>query len=255
IWLMNEKRNPAEYAYEFESNGSDLRHYSNTELGIGLRFTKGESFTRMGRAKLRTKPATTELLLQLSKGLKNVLNGQLDYTRLALRFSHSIRLKRLGTTSIRLEGGQVWGDVPYAYLFNTRATRSGKISLYVPGHFQTAGLYEFVAGSSVNVFIEHNFGNLLFKPKNVSFRPEIYLVQNISYGTLHNAPSHKLLAYKVPEKGLYESGLMIKNLYRRSLFSFAYIGIGGGVFYRYGYYSLPKTADNLAFKWGFSISF
>ena len=253
IWLMNETRNPAEYAYEF--TGNDLRRYRNTELGIGFRLTKGESFTRMGRAKLRTKPATTELLLQLSKGLKNVLNGDLDYTRIAMRFSHSFRLKRLGTTSIRLEAGQVWGDVPYAYLFNTRATRSGKISVYVPGHFQTVGLYEFVAGSSVNLFVEHNFGNLLFKPKNISFRPEIYLVQNISYGTLHNAPSHKLLTYKVPEKGLFESGLMVKNIYRRSLFSFAYIGIGGGVFYRYGYYSAPKTADNLAFKWGFSISF
>ena len=39
------------------------------------------------------------------------------------------------------------------------------------------------------------------------------------------------------------------------LFSFAYIGIGGGIFYRYGYYALPKNADNWAFKWGFSISF
>jgi hypothetical protein len=48
---------------------------------------------------------------------------------------------------------------------------------------------------------------------------------------------------------------MIKNLYRRSLYSLVYIGIGGGVFYRYGYYSLPNKADNWAFKWGFSISF
>ena len=255
IWLMNETRNPAVYEYEFENNGTNLRSYKNTELGIGFRFTKGESFTRMGRAKLRTKPATTELLLQLSKGLKNVLNGDLDYTKLAIRFSHSFQFKKLGKTSFRLEAGQVWGDVPYSYLFNGRATKSGKVSAYVPDYFQTVGLYEFVASSTVNLFVEHNFGNLLFKPKNISFRPEIYVVQNIGYGSLKNASSHKLLAFKVPEKGLFESGLMIKNIYRRSLFSFAYIGIGGGVFYRYGYYALPKTADNWAFKWGFSISF
>lgn len=48
---------------------------------------------------------------------------------------------------------------------------------------------------------------------------------------------------------------MIKNLYRRSILSLLYIGIGGGVFYRYGAYALPKAADNWAFKWGFSISF
>ena len=65
----------------------------------------------------------------------------------------------------------------------------------------------------------------------------------------------RVKSFKVPEKGLFESGLMIKNIYRRSLFSFAYIGVGGGVFYRYGYYTLPKAADNWAFKWGFNISF
>jgi len=255
VWLMTENRNPAKYEYEFADGGTNLRSFRNTEIGIGFRLTKGESFTKMGRAKLRTKPATTEMLLQISKGLKNILNGDLDYTRIAIRFTHSFQLKRFGKTSFRLEAGQVWGDVPYSYLFNIRATKSGKVSLYVPDHFQTVGLYEFAAGSSVNLFVEHNFGNLLFKPKNISFRPEIYLIQNISYGTLRNAPTHKLLAFKVPEKGLFESGMMIKNLYRRSLFSFAYIGIGGGVFYRYGSYAHPKGADNWAFKWGFSISF
>jgi hypothetical protein len=83
----------------------------------------------------------------------------------------------------------------------------------------------------------------------------LIIVQNISYGSLDYAEAHQRLSFKVPEKGLFESGLMIKNLYRRSLLSFAYIGIGGGVFYRYGYYALPKKGDNWAFKWGFSISF
>ena len=255
IWMLNETRNPAKYDYEFEKNGIDSRSFKNTELGLGFRLTKGESFTRMGRAKLRTKPATTELLVQISKGLKNVFNGDLDYTRLAIRFNHSFLFKKLGTTSFRIEAGQVWGDVPYSYLFNGRATKSGKVSAYVPGHFQTVGLYEFAASSTASLFVEHNFGNLLFKPKNISFRPEIYLVQAISYGSLSNASSHKLLNYKVAGKGLFESGLMIKNLYRRSLFSLVYIGVGGGVFYRYGYYALPKNSDNWAFKWGFSISF
>jgi len=54
---------------------------------------------------------------------------------------------------------------------------------------------------------------------------------------------------------LFESGLMIKNIYRKSFLSFAYAGIGLGVFYRYGYYALPKPIDNWAFKWGINISF
>lgn len=258
IWLMNENRNPARYDYEYDNavTGKKFRSFRNTELGIGFRLTRGEVFTRMGRSKIRTKPATTLLLLQLSKGLQNVFNGDLDYTKLAIQFNHSFLLKKLGKTSFQIEAGQVWGEVPYSYLFNIKATNTGKrVTVYVPFSFQTMGLYEFASSRTAALFVEHNFGNLLFKPKNISIRPEIIIVQNIGYGSLDHAAAQKLISFKVPEKGLFESGLMIKNLYRRSILSVAYIGIGGGVFYRYGYYALPHAADNWAFKWGFSISF
>ena len=256
IWLLNENRNPAGYDYEFAGDSKTLRNFHNTEIGIGLRFTHGENFTRMGQVKFRTKPPTTQLLIQVSRGIKDMLNGDLDYTKAAIQFNHSFRFKKLGLTSFQLEAGQVWGDVPYSYLFNTKASNSGKrLTVYVPNHFQTVGLYEFVSGRSAGLFIQHNFGNLLFKPKNISIRPEILLIQNIGYGSLDNATAQKNIQFKVPEKGLYETGILIKNLYRRRILSVVYVGLGGGVFYRYGYYSLPKRIDNWAFKWGFSISF
>ena len=255
IWLLNELRNPAGYEYEYKDANNQYRSFRNTELGIGFRLTRGESFTRMGRSKIRTSAATTQLLFQLSKGLKNVFNGDLDYTKVAVQFNHSFSFKKLGQTSFQLEAGQVWGNVPYSYLFNTKATHAGRLSTYVPNNFQTVGLYEFVSSSSAALFVQHNFGNLLFKPHNIFIRPEILLVQGISYGSLQNAAAQKFINFKVPEKGLFETGLMVKNLYRRSIFSLVYIGLGGGIFYRYGYYALPKAGDNWAFKWGFSISF
>jgi hypothetical protein len=257
LWMLNEKRNPAKYDYRFTDGiGREFRSFQNTELGIGLRFTVGESFTRMGRAKIRTKPATTQLLIQLSKGAKGFLNGELDYTKAAVQFNHSFRLKKLGVTSFQIEAGQIWGNVPYSYLFNTKATNSGKrLTVYVPNHFQTVGLYEFVSDRNASLFIQHSFGSLLFKPKNISIRPEILLIHNMSYGSLNNIATQKNIDFKVAEKGLFESGLLVKNLYRRRILSVAYIGLGGGVFYRYGQYALPKSIDNWAFKWGFSISF
>lgn len=257
IWLLNELRNPAGYDYEYKdiNNNKNFRSFHNTEIGVGFRFTHGESFTRMGRTKIRTKPATTQLLLQFSKGIKNFINGDLDYTRAAIQFNHSFHFKKLGQTSFQIEAAQVWGDVPYSYLFNSKASHSGRLSVYVANNFQTVGLYEFVSSRTASLFMQHNFGNLLFKPKNVSVRPEILLIQNISYGSLDNAAVQKNIDFKVPEKGLFESGLLVKNLYRKSLFSLVYIGFGGGVFYRYGHYALPKSSDNWVFKWGFSISF
>ena len=257
-WIMQEDRSAAGYAYEFRDDITKVnyRRFHNTEIGVGLRLTRGESFVKMGRAKFRSKPARTQLLFQLSKGIHGFWKGDLDYSKIALQFNHSFRFKKIGVTSIQLEAGKVWGDVPYSYLFNTKASHvSNRISIYIPNTFQTAGLYEFAAGQTAALYIQHNFGNLLFKPTNLSFRPEFLFIQNISYGSLSNASAQKYIQVKAPEKGLFESGLVVKNLYRKSIYSIAYLGFGGGVFYRYGYYALPRPIDNWAFKWGFSISF
>jgi hypothetical protein len=102
--------------------------------------------------------------------------------------------------------------------------------------------------------MQHNFGSLLFKPKSVYFRPELVLVQSISYGSLSNAIAHKGINIQSPEKGLYETGLLINNIYRINL-KFFYLGVGAGLFRRYGYYTLSNAKDNMAFKFGLSVSF
>ena len=259
-WLLTEKRNPAAYNYHYDpaNNNTGMRRFTNTEAGIGLRFTGNETYARIGRAQVQLIPPRTQLLLQASVGLKGFANGEFNYTRVALQFNHLIRSKHFGETSFQAELGQIWGDVPYAYLFNTRgsgaeAGRRGSL-VYISNTFQTVGLYEFNANKTASLFLQHNFGNLLFKPKNIHIRPEFVLVQNISYGMLTNGVAHKGLALQAPEKGLFETGLLINNLYRINLKLF-YLGFGIGYFQRYGAYTLPGKNDNRAFKFGVTTSF
>ena len=257
IWLLHELRNPAGYNYQFNDANKQYRNFHITEIGIGFRFTRGESFTQMGNYKIRTMPATTQLIVQLSKSINTIFNNDFNYTKAAIQLNHSFRLKKFGKTSFQFEAEQIWGNVPYSYLFNIKATNSGKLAKYkyIPFNFQTVGLYEFVSSRTSSLFIEHNFGSLLFKPHNIYVRPELVFIQSISYGNLNNATVHKYIDIKVPKKGLFESGLMIKNLYKKKILSVAYAGLGGGFFYRYGYYALIKAINNWVFKLDLSISF
>ena len=50
--------------------------------------------------------------------------------------------------------------------------------------------------------------------------------------------------------GLFETGLVIEDIIKVNL-----IGIGGGVFYRYGSYAFSDEFDNLAFKLSMKIGF
>jgi hypothetical protein len=202
-------------------------------------------------------PPRLRVMFQLSKGFKDLLGGQVDYTKMAIQLNQQFNTKGLGTTSYQLELGKTWGNVPYAYMFNTRGIRRENRSasgLFVGNSFQTAGVYEFNATQSASLFLRQNFGSLLFKPKNPKFRPEFVLVQNIAYGSISNQASHTGLLLQAPEKGLFETGLLINNVYRTN-WRFFYVGFGIGYFQRYGYYSLPDKSKNGAFKFGLSLSF
>lgn len=258
IWLQNEQRNPARYDYFFDkvNNGYISRNFTNTEIAVGLRYVRGESFTRVGRAKIQNKLPTTQVLVQVSKGLQDVWKGEFNYSKATIEINHTLNSKWLGQTFLQIDAGRIWGDVPYSYLFNTKASSPERnFNIYVPNTFQTVGLYEFAASQSASLFLQQDFGGLLFKPKNSNFRPTFLLVQSIGFGKIDNKNNHKNIHFKTANKGLFESGIMAKNLIRRNLNNLFYAGLGVGVFYRYGYYQLPTAKDNWAFKVGFNFSF
>ena len=259
IWLLKEQRSPTNYAYGFDMNSNNQfsRSYTNTEAGIGLRYTTRENYIRFGQATVLSTPPKTRILFQLSRGLNNVLGGQLDYSKLALRINHFFDTKLFGRTAIQFEAGKIWGNVPYGYMYNTRGIiiqDRNESGLYVGNAFQTVGVYEFNSTQSASIFIQQNLGSLLLKPKNAKFRPAFLLVQNIGYGSINNQKSHTGFSLQAPEKGIFETGLFIKDIYRIKT-QFYYVGFGIGYFQRYGYYTLPEKSKNGALKFGLTLSF
>lgn len=260
-WLLTEQRNPASYDYGFDLAGNNnfVNQYNNSEIGVGLRYTRGETYARVGRAKILNTPPLTQIMFQATRGLKDLFGGQLNYTKLAVEMNHSFNTKHFGRTSLHVDLGQVWGNVPYAYLFNARGSinndnENRNAELYINNRFQTVGIYEFTSDRTANLFLKQNFGNLLFRSSNPLFRPELILVQNIGYGSINQVASHKGIVLQAPEKGLFETGLLVNNILRLNA-RFFYIGFSAGVFHRYGNYALPDPKNNTAFKWGFTISY
>jgi hypothetical protein len=258
-WMLTEERATAGYRYMFDIDGKNnfTRTYHNTEAGIGLRYSRRETYTQIGRAILMKTPPHTQVLFQLSRGLEGVLDGQLAYTKMALKFNQRFQTRYFGRTSFQAELGKIWGDVPYGYLFQTHGVAQpgrGLDGVFVGNSFQTVGIYEFTSSSMASLFLQQNFGSLLFKPASASFRPELILVQNIGYGRLKNPVRHSGIILQAPEKGIFETGLLVNDLYRINA-RFMYLGFGIGAFYRYGAYSLADKKQNWAFKFGLNPSF
>lgn len=231
-----------QYATSVGDNISVLRNNFLTEqIGINWRLAIGEKFSRVFGHVL---PMPSKYPVVQGRIYNNGLISSSDYpfTAALAQLDHRFKIKLLGEVSYRINAGYVDKVAPYPYLFNGRANLgSKKLSVNSFGSFETMRMNEFLSDRYVSANVYYDLKNLLFKLDN--FKPGFILVGSGLWGQLRDNGSHKEIAYTVPKKGFFESGLMVTNLYKSFLSS-----IGVGVFYRFGAYQLPGIKDNFAFK-------
>jgi hypothetical protein len=177
------------------------------------------------------------------RGLPNILGSELDFHRIDFQVRHSFMIKKLGITSLEAKAGKVWGDVPYAYLFNGRANTPTESftqwNIFVADQysFETMLNNEFLNSEYVQLMFRQNFESRFLKIK--SFAPQIEWMVRGLWGTLNNADQHKGIAVKSAVAGFYETGIEINRLLGST---------GLGVYYRFGPNALPDVSDNFAIK-------
>lgn len=258
VSLTDESRRPT-YAYQFRAPDKEYMPttaFRTTELSLGFRYAHNEKFAQVGQGSIVAQAPSPVWSVQVIRGLMNrLLSGEYDYVKLNTRYEQLIRHRRLGETYLNLTAGIVWGDLPYPFLYNGRGARADANLIWVANHFQTMGLYEFTSDCYTNLFVTHNFRTLLGKPRVGWFRPEPSLVQGIAYGNLRAPEQHEGVPIQTLNRGFFESGLMVDNLYRQRLANVAYLGVGMGLFRRWGSYALPTQADNWAWRLVWNVGF
>lgn len=241
-----------QYEYQFDGSDLDFENFTFTELGLNLRFAFAEKIVRVMGTEISTSRFPL-IYLSLRKGLKDIWQGEFNFQKIALSVEDNFRTRGFGKTSIRVEAGLANGKLPYNRLFAASGIGRGFQFLEIDNSFQTMDIYEFLSDRFVHLFFEHNFETLLLKYKN--FKPEFSIVQNIGFGSLKNSDLHKGFDFKTMEKGFFESGLRIDNLFRFNYLNIMYAGIGGGIYYRMGEYAFSTFEENLAYRFRLKLSF
>jgi hypothetical protein len=75
----------------------------------------------------------------------------------------------------------------------------------------------------------------------------------MGWGTLKVKDNHLFIKVKDMPYGYYESGLFLNDLFIIPLTG-VNLGVGGGVFVRYGPYSLEGYLDNIAIKFSANLT-
>lgn len=249
--LVDEFRKPTyDYVYMhpmYERSAIPMYNFHNQEFNIGVRYAYGERFSQFGRGSVTTGVPSPSILFNYISGQLMFKEGKSFYQKLNAKIEYQIKSPKLGETFLNLSAGKVWGNVPYPFLFNGRGSKleGGGNTIWVGNHFNTMGLYEFTSNTYSNLFITHNFGKLLAKPKAQWIQPDVSVFQGLAYGSIENKEHHKMIDFGTLEKVYRETGLMVDNILRLKMAKIARLGIGAGVFYRWGPYKLPANKDNI----------
>ncbi len=229
------------YSLSEENPQMLLTTYNFTEAGIRLRYAFKETYMKTPRGnKFSMGTKYPVAFLNVARGVY-ALNGYFQYWRTEAKITKVFKTKSIGDTRVALIGGIVTSGVPYSKLYAGLSSYK-PFTLEAEQSFGTMRFNEFLSDHFVALFLKQDFGKLLFKPRG-KFQPEIALVQNMGIGSLTDGRHNENITYKTMEKGYFESGILINNIFRLQLFRY-----GLAVMYRYGPYAYPKTIDNFAFK-------
>lgn len=242
------------YDYRFlTGNGEFLEGpFITSELTLSMRYAFRERIVESFGKRIPVESKFPVIELSYTEGIPNILGAELAYRKVEGQVSDEFVTKRFGTTRFLIRGGIAEGNLPATLLYHGSGGLNGDVFLYVENYFQTMNPYEFLSDRYAQVFIYQDFGSLLFKaPK---FKPQISLAHAMGIGLLAQPAVHGGIEFRTMEKGFFESGLIVRQILRFNYLNIAYLGLGGGIFYRYGAYQHEDLKQNLAAKIVLSFS-
>jgi hypothetical protein len=240
--------------YEFEQVGTDGNQstfsgdFRFSEVNAGFRFALKEKFLQMPDTRISMGTNFPIIWFNYTRGIDGFLEGEYTYNKFDVKIKKSFVFKYFGTSNFDVRAGFVDRPIPNSNLYNGRGAYR-VFANYAPSSFGTMRMNEFLSDRFVYLFYTHDFGKLLWRGNR--FSPELVFATNIGFGWLQHPEYHKNIFFSTMGQGYYESGIQINNL----LNIFGIYSVGTAVYYRYGYYHLPNTSDNFAYKITFIAPF
>ena len=192
------------------------------EGSLSLFYFPGRKMTGFGVERNVSNNNFARLFAQVSRGDKNILDGDFNYTKLQFSYVQPWQLGGFGRLTATVEAGKTFGAVPLGLLSVIPGNQS-YFSIY--NTFSQLDFYEFVSDTYTSVHIEHNFNGRLFS--RIPFLRKLNLREILSVRgvlgdlsqenvDLNNVPSNpnniELIAPSV--RPYYEYSLGIDNIFK-----------------------------------------
>lgn len=96
----------------------------------------------------------TTLMFHVTKGIKGFLGGDYNYLKLNAAYYDKLIMNPIGYTTVCLQAGKIWGNVPFPYLKIHEGNETYAYDIYA---FNLMNYQEFISDTYASLFLEHHF--------------------------------------------------------------------------------------------------
>ncbi|MBL4592509.1 MAG: carboxypeptidase-like regulatory domain-containing protein, partial [Flavobacteriales bacterium] len=92
------------------------KHVGTDKDSVNFRFAPNEQYYQGKNFRVPIPNKYPKIELRFTQGLEGIINGENEYTRISSKLDKRFYLAQLGFTDFELEGGKIFGSVPYPLL-------------------------------------------------------------------------------------------------------------------------------------------
>jgi hypothetical protein len=214
--------------------------FDNFNVGLEIKWNVREKAMRLADQRYALPTLWPMIRVQVTKALPAIFGSELNFWRFAADIEETVNIRAVGRLRMLATAGATLGYAPLMYQHTALGT-GGKWALSVPNTFESARPGEFYNDQQACFFTRLTFKQI--KTGLSIFKPHISLHHALGFGGMNDVARHTGLNFKTMEKGLFEGGIIIDDLFSTSIF-----GLGVGVIQRYGAYADPNALKNFTYK-------
>ena len=249
IWQLSHSEITPLFNYAFAYDNHLYRDFTMSTAMFALQWNPFSNYMQTPNGKFEFEKRFPKFALQFTKSLPDFFANDFDFGKIDARIEYEKKYLNGQKSAVLLQAGYAFGALPLTHLYNTSPNNLTKdkllqrITIAGKNSFETMYFNEFFSSEFVMLQLKHGFKRVELLKK---VKPSFILVTRMAWGNLQNPERHIGIAYKTLDRGFFESGIELNQIYK---------GFGLTGFYRYGPNQLPRFEDNLAVKLSFVFDF
>ncbi|RZJ69384.1 DUF5686 family protein [Flavobacterium sp.] len=248
VWQLTYSQIEPRFNYLFNYREKLYGNFNLTLASVGIQWNPFSNYMQTPVSRIETEKRFPKFTFQFTQAMPKFTDNDFSFGKVDARVDYEKPFLDGQKFSALFQAGLAYGNIPLTHLYNMspnnpvkdhiqqRLTFAGKNS------FETMFYNEFFSSRYAMLQIKHSSPRFEISKK---VRPFVTLVSRGAFGSMDNREQHIGFDYKTMDKGFFESGLELNQIYS---------GLGLAGFYRYGTYSLPNFEDNIAVKLTFTLN-